>query len=172
MAERADETSELPPRRARRVLDLIALFKFVKATVLVASGGAALGLSSPRVEQWAEALLERLALRHGSESIGRIADHAISVLDTTAPHRLILAALGAFLYAAIFVVEGIGLIRARRWAEYLTVIVTGSFLPFEIVALVHHATAPRVATLAANVAVVVYLVWRLYEDRPRTLESA
>jgi uncharacterized membrane protein (DUF2068 family) len=98
--------------------------------------------------------------------IGRFAARALTALDAAPPRRLVLLAAAALVYAAVFVVEGVGLMRARRWAEYLTVIVTVSFLPLEILALTHRASPPRVITLAANVAVVAYLVWRLYEDRP------
>ena len=35
-------------------------------------------------------------------------------------------------YALVFAVEGVGLLMARRWAEWLTVIVTASFIPLEI----------------------------------------
>ena len=154
-----------PRRRSRRVLDLIAVFKFVKAATLIAGGLGALGLLNERLQRWTEAWLERLALGHGPRLIDALAARAIPALDRAGPHRLILLGVGAFLYAAVFLVEGTGLLRERRWAEYLTVGVTLSFLPFEIVALVHKESVPRIVTLALNVAVVVYLVWRLRADR-------
>ncbi len=64
----------------------------------------------------------------------------------------------AFLYAALFVVEGVGLWMARRWAEYLTIIATSSFVPFEVYELVRHVTWPRTVTLLINLLVVAYLV--------------
>ncbi len=69
-------------------------------------------------------------------------------------------------YALIFLVEGIGLVAVRRWAEWMTLIVTTSFIPLEIIKLARRPTAPGVVTLALNVAVVVYLTARRLRDRP------
>ena len=56
------------------------------------------------------------------------------------------------LYATVFLVEGIGLWRGKKWAEYLTIGVTASLLPVEVMALVHRVTLVRVATLVINTA--------------------
>lgn len=64
-------------------------------------------------------------------------------------------------YGLLFIVEGGGLLAARRWAEWLTVIATASFIPLEVWKLVRHATLPSFVTLALNIAVVVYLAFRL-----------
>jgi hypothetical protein len=58
-----------------------------------------------------------------------------------------------------------GLWLRRRWAEYLTVIVTGSFIPLEIYEIVEHFTVLRVVVLAVNVAIVIYLVLDLRRER-------
>ena len=153
------------PRRSRGVLDVIAAFKFVKAVTLVAAGLSAFGLLNPRLERWTEGWLERLALGHGPRLFQGLAARALPTLDGAGPRRLVLVGVGALLYAAVFVVEGVGLIRGRRWAEYLTVGVTISFLPFEVVALVHKLSPERLVTLALNVAVVAYLIWRVRSER-------
>ena len=152
------------PHRSRRILDLIAAFKFVKAATLVAAALAGFGLLNAGVQHWAEQWLERLALGTGPALVSRLAAHALPAIDGADPRRLVLVSLAALAYAAVFVVEGVGLIRERRWAEYLTIAVTLSFVPFEAVALVHKTSLPRSATLALNIMVVVYLVWRLRSD--------
>ena len=76
--------------------------------------------------------------------------------------RLVELALGSFLYASIFLVEAGGLWHQKRWAEYLTVFVTTSLLPFEILAVTHEQTIPRVLMLGLNLVVIIYLVWRLW----------
>ena len=43
----------------------------------------------------------------------------------------------------LFVVEGIGLLLHKRWAEYFTVITTGLLMPIEIYELVHRPTILR-----------------------------
>ena len=46
----------------------------------------------------------------------------------------------------------------RRWAEYLTFIVTTSLLPLEIYELANRATVFKAIAFVINVAVVVYLL--------------
>ena len=74
--------------------------------------------------------------------------------------------IGTFIYAALFLTEGTGLAFKKRWAEYFTIITTGSFLPLEIYELVRHATVAKGVALAVNIAVLVYLIWELRRYRP------
>ena len=68
--------------------------------------------------------------------------------------------LGAVLlaYGAVEGIEAVGLWYQRRWAEYLTFLVTASLLPLEIYEIVNRATVFKVLALLVNVAVVVYLL--------------
>jgi uncharacterized membrane protein (DUF2068 family) len=52
----------------------------------------------------------------------------------------------------------VGLWSARPWVEYLTIIATASFVPFEVYELSRHLTWPRGATLVFNLLVVAYLI--------------
>src|SRR5258706_7194534 len=150
---------------SRRVLRLIAAFKFVKAAVLVAGGIGALRLLSPdraaSVQDW----LEGLVLERGDHVAAAVAERALALLDLAGPNGLSKLAVGAFLFATLFVVEGVGLALARRWAEYLTVAVTTSFLPVEAVALWRRWTLPRAGTIVVNVAVVAYLLAQIWVRR-------
>lgn len=66
---------------------------------------------------------------------------------------------GALLaYALIEIVEGFGLWAAKRWAEYLTVVATAAFLPLEVYELTEKVSGVKIATLAINVAAVVYIL--------------
>jgi uncharacterized membrane protein (DUF2068 family) len=66
--------------------------------------------------------------------------------------------IGAFLYAILFAVEGVGLWFEKQWAEYLTVIATGSLLPLELYELYRRSTYSRGLTLLLNLAVLIYLI--------------
>ena len=66
-----------------------------------------------------------------------------------------------FVYAALMFAMGTGLLWEKRWAEYLTAIVTASFIPFEIYELVRHVRATTIIVLALNIASVIYLAWKL-----------
>lgn len=76
------------------------------------------------------------------------------------PHgTLIRFAIGAYLYAALEFVEGFGLLRRRRWAEYLTLVATIIPIPFlEIPELLAKFTAIRLGALLINIAIVIYLI--------------
>jgi uncharacterized membrane protein (DUF2068 family) len=145
-------------RRSRRILRLIAAFKLLKAAVLFAGGIGALKLLSPDRAASVQAWLEGLALDRVHHMAAAVAGRALAILDLAGPDEIHRLAAGAFLFAAVFAVEGVGLAFARRWAEYLTVAVTMSFLPLEAVGLWHRWTAARAGTAALNLAVVIYLL--------------
>ena len=68
-------------------------------------------------------------------------------------------AITAAVYCIIEGVEAVGLWRERRWAEYLTVVATAGFLPFEIHELLDRVSVLRITALVVNVAILVYLIW-------------
>jgi uncharacterized membrane protein (DUF2068 family) len=63
------------------------------------------------------------------------------------------------LYAIIEGIEAFGLWYQRRWAEYLTFVVTTSLLPLEVYELAHKLSPVKVLTLLINLAVVGYLLY-------------
>lgn len=74
-------------------------------------------------------------------------------------HTLMLIALGVLAYGLLECLEGFGLWIMRRWGEYVAVIGTSVFLPYEIYELVDKVSALRVGALLVNVAAVLWLVW-------------
>jgi uncharacterized membrane protein (DUF2068 family) len=62
-------------------------------------------------------------------------------------------------YAAVEGIEAFGLWYQRRWAEYLTFLVTASLLPLEAYELAHRVSVLKILTITINVAVVAYLLW-------------
>ncbi len=79
-------------------------------------------------------------------------------------------AVGAILYGLLEVTEAVGLIRRRRWAEYLVLVATVAFLPLEIDEMLRGPSVLKGLTLLVNIAIVVYLVWRkqLFLTRKRS----
>jgi uncharacterized membrane protein (DUF2068 family) len=150
---------------SRRVLRLIAAFKFLKAAVSVAGGIGALRLLSPDRSARTQTWLEQLVLERGHHLAARLAERALYVLDLAGPNAQGKVAVGAFLLATLFIVEGVGLALARRWAEYLTAAVMTSFLPVEAAALWHRWTLMRAGTIALNAAIVVYLLVQIRAGR-------
>ena len=62
-------------------------------------------------------------------------------------------------YALLEGVEAIGLWLGRRWAEYLTLVATVVFVPYEIYELTKSVTALKVVALVINLAIVAYLLF-------------
>ncbi|MBL1121032.1 DUF2127 domain-containing protein, partial [Streptomyces sp. 110] len=71
---------------------------------------------------------------------------------------LMIAAAALCAYAAIEIVEGVGLWMLKRWAEYLAVVATAAFLPLEVYELTERVSWLKVATLVLNVLAVVYIL--------------
>ena len=84
--------------------------------------------------------------------------HELDNLFTTSSSHLHRLAAVLLIYGAVEGIEAAGLWYQRRWAEYLTFLVTASLLPFEIYEIVQRTTAFKVAAFIVNVAVVVYLL--------------
>jgi len=70
-----------------------------------------------------------------------------------------LVAIGLVAYAALQLVEGIGLFLLKRWGEYVAAVGTSVFLPLEIHELTKRVTVIRVGALVVNLAAIAYLVW-------------
>jgi uncharacterized membrane protein (DUF2068 family) len=74
-------------------------------------------------------------------------------------------------YAGVFAVEGVGLWMQKRWAEWLTTIITASLMPLEAWEIILRPTIGKVLILLANAAVVAYLVWHV-RSKNRPLQPA
>ena len=140
-----------------RVLRLIALFKFCKAVLLVIVGLGALQLLDPDVAARAQRWVAALASSNDRSAV----QHVLAWVGGLSPRHLEALGVGAFLYALLFTIEGVGLWRGRRWAEYLTVVATLSLVPLELFELLRAVTPARVAALVVNLAVVAYLIGRM-----------
>src|SRR3954451_5625022 len=81
-------------------------------------------------------------------------ERAFSLQSSTL--RLVGAVLAA--YALVEGIEAVGLWYQRRWAEYLTFLVTTSLLPLEVYELSHRLSLIKIGTFLINLAVVAYLL--------------
>jgi uncharacterized membrane protein (DUF2068 family) len=151
--------------RGDRLVAVIGVFKLFKAALLVSIGvgalsGAAAEATQVHLVRWSGALPGHQMIRGAIE---RLAE-----LDRGSLRELAIVAL---CYAAVFVVEGVGLIAQKRWAEWMTVAVTASFVPFECYELARHPGAGKVAALVINVAIVAFLAWRRMQSRAARVSS-
>jgi uncharacterized membrane protein (DUF2068 family) len=144
-------------KKRNRWLELIAVYKLLQAALLVAVGVGALKLLHKDVADVLTNIAQGLRMNPEGRLVGFLLDKA-SLLDD---HRLRQISLFLFGYAGLGVLEGIGLMLEKVWAEYFTSIITASFLPFEIFELMHRITWFRITLLVVNLAVLAYLVSHL-----------
>ncbi len=139
------------------LLRLIALYKIVKVVLLllVAYGELRLRDASlvAKLLSWASARPYGLEHRMVSQLV-----EWFSGLSSSRAEALRLVTLG---YAAVFAIEGIGLWMQKRWAEWLTVVITASLVPFEVWEMFTRPTFGKLAILLGNVGIVAYLVWHV-----------
>jgi uncharacterized membrane protein (DUF2068 family) len=148
--------SQLAPRHRphNRWLLLIAAYKLIQSLLFTAIGIGALHLLHQDVGDLLAQLAEHLRFNPESRFVNFILDKA-SLLDDPLLRRI---GATAFCYAGVGIIEGIGLYLEKAWGEYLTLAITASFLPWEIIKVLHGVTWTRSGLLAANVLVFVYLL--------------
>jgi uncharacterized membrane protein (DUF2068 family) len=80
------------------------------------------------------------------------------------PHSIRLLAYANFFYATVFFIEGLGLYLKKHWAEYMVLVVTGSFLPIEGYLLYQKLEWWKFGLMVGNVLIIIYLIHRLLLD--------
>ena len=76
--------------------------------------------------------------------------------------KLNLLHIGTIIYAGLYLIEGVGLIYEKKWAEWIVVITTALFLPLEVYEIWRALTVPRCLLFQANLIMAAYLLWRLH----------
>src|ERR1700679_1658267 len=143
------------------VLRIIALYKLVKVLLLLALAYGEVRLHdaslAAKLLTWASARplgLERQVVTQLLTWFSGISASGIHTL------RLV-----TLCYAAVFAVEGIGLWMRKRWAEWMTTIITASLIPFELWELFYRPNVGKVLVLLANSPIVVVLAWHVFPKR-------
>src|SRR5438270_10450610 len=141
----------------------IAIFKFVKGAVLLALTCGALTLFHKDVAAQVEHWVDQLRIDPDNRYIGALLIK-LQLVHTKELKELSALAAG---YSALFLTEGTGLLFRQRWAEWLTIVATTSFIPLEVYELVKEFTALRLLLLIGNCAIVVFLVYRVRQKHSK-----
>jgi uncharacterized membrane protein (DUF2068 family) len=162
-------TTEIKPRtKHNKWIVLIASYKTLQAILFALIGLGARHMLHKDVGDELAALADHLRFNPESRLVNIILDRA-SLLNDPILRRI---GILAFAYSAVSYVEGIGLYFEKVWAEYLTLIITASFLPLEIIEIFKRQTWFRFSLLAVNLLVFIYLLQLLaIRDRERTREK-
>jgi uncharacterized membrane protein (DUF2068 family) len=160
----------------RGFIKVIIAERFIKGTALFVGGIVLLVVrSGSSLDTLVTKVQEQLIFNpHGGSLWGRVIDGLIVKFGSLSDAKQAAIAIGAMLYGILEGVEGFGLMRRKRWAEYLVLVATVVFLPLEVDELIRRATIFKAGVLIFNVAIVVYLVRskRLFLERPPAESTA
>jgi uncharacterized membrane protein (DUF2068 family) len=154
LATRARTRSKRSHDRAGLVL--IGVVHGVKSAALLAVACGLFALASTDVPAVAERIVVWANLDRDSAVVRQLLEKATGLT----PGLLQAMGGGAIAGAILYGVECYGLLRARVWAEWLTIVATSSFIPFEVVEVIRRTDLTRAAALVLNVGIVAYLVVR------------
>ena len=154
-------------RKGTGVLLAIGLFKLVKAAALIALAAASISASKKDLP----ALLDKWIANLGLDPENRIVQSVLDSLSVLDERKMIWFGVAAIAYAGLFLVEGVGLVLRKSWAEWFTSIITGSFIPIEVYEVVHKASPVKFAVLLLNVAILIYLIYRIRKERKQKVDA-
>jgi uncharacterized membrane protein (DUF2068 family) len=154
--ETIDSTAKITIRKPRhnRWLILIAAFKLGQALLFIAIGVGALRLVHKDLGDMLLRLANHMRFNPESRFVNFVLDRASIVTD----NLLRRFSFALFAYAAVGLTEGIGLYFEKAWAEYMTLLITASFLPWEIFEVFRRITLMRSSLLVVNFMVLLYLL--------------
>src|SRR5215212_4698611 len=116
---------------------LIAIFKWLNTVVLCAVAFGLLKLQHQDVGDVAGDFLRSLRVDPDNKMLASI----LTKLSLINDPKLQALSAASFGYSALFAIEGTGLFFEKRWAEYLTIIATASFIPLEVYELIQKVNA-------------------------------
>lgn len=140
---------------------LIGIGKILKTTTLTVLGTLALLLVHHDVVETIRHWVAVLGIAPG----GHLVREALAGAGVLNDHLLREIGVVLYLYAALFAVEGAGLLLRRSWGEWVSIIITGSFVPIELYECVRHPHVGRILGMFLNIAAVLYLVHRVRQRR-------
>ena len=140
-----------------RGLLLVGLFKLSKAIFFGVVGFGALHMVHRDFGGFVQHITEALKLDADGHFVRFLLDKA----DLIDNHQLRKYSAFALMYSCVCIVEGVGLVLERTWAEYFTLILTIGAMPFEMYEIWRKPSYYSLGLLLANVVILVYLVWFL-----------
>jgi uncharacterized membrane protein (DUF2068 family) len=143
------------------LLPVLAVERVLRAVLLIGVGLILLTHAHADWVDLARGFIGRVGLDPSHNETGRLISH----LAGLGPRRAQRDGVIAIGYGVLEAVEGYGLLRHRRWAEYLTVVATALLVIPEVQELLKHPTGLKIGALLLNIVIVVYLIIRLVRRR-------
>lgn len=146
-------------------LKLLAIYYLIQGLLLIAVGVGGLILVDQNqllvIKEW----LQVIRLDPENRFIHWL---LIAILPVT-KEMLEASSIGFFVYGGLAFVQGGGLWFSKPWASYLSVVVVGSFIPWQLYTLFHEVTTLKLLSLSINIVIVGYLFMSV--SRARSVEK-
>ncbi len=163
----SSSNAKAPATRKPGILTLIGISKLFEALLLliVATGALRLlhGDTGETIHKW----IRDLHMDPDGRYLRRMIGQLLSVNEKTLRELSVVL----YIYFALHFTEGVGLLLHKRWAEYFTVISTSLLVPLEVYELCHKFSGTKLIVLILNLAVVAYLIHRLWAGRKEAAEN-
>jgi uncharacterized membrane protein (DUF2068 family) len=145
------------------ILRFFALERFIRGLVVVVAAYGVWRFAQARASIQQVFDKEIPLLRPIAHQVGWDLDHSkiiesIRHLFELKSSTLTWVAVALLGYAAIEIIEAVGLWLLKRWGEYFAVIATSLGLPLEIYELIERITPVRIGALIINLGLVAYIV--------------
>jgi uncharacterized membrane protein (DUF2068 family) len=148
-------------RASRAGLRVVASFEAFKGLLVLLLLVLLIAVHN-RIEDYAEDLLYHLHIDFDREFAQGFLKAASRINDS----RLWTIGAAATLYAIVRFIEAWGLWNRRVWAEWFALLSGALYLPWEMLKVVERVTWDRVAILATNIVIVLYMLFiRIRESR-------
>lgn len=148
-------------------LFLIGLFKLAKAIFFL---GVSLG-SLHFIHHSLSSTVDRIFRELHFDPESHVVDLIMDKVGQVTHHKLRLISMGTSLYAALCTAEAYGLLRRKVWAEFVTLWLSVSFVPWELYEMTRRPTTWHLSILLANLVIVAYLLWLLRRKKAKQRQA-
>ncbi len=164
-----DRLRRLKELKKEKFLKFIILYKMLAGLSQFMLALWVLSFIDDDIGEWANDLALKLGLDTEASHIMYLVDKAGEVSDTA----VVGVAAMLFMFTMIAFIEAWGLHLRRRWAEWLTVGVTASFIPLELYDAITRMSKGMVIILIINCSIVYYLARHkeLFSNKPHIVND-
>lgn len=140
-------------KKEEAFLKIIIIEKFTLGILAILLSFSVISLINKDMEVFANQIVDYFNL----DMDNRYIEAVIRRIGMIGNGTIIGVSIGMVSYASLNLAMAYGLHRRKRWAEWLTVIATALFIPFEIYEIIQEQTLVRIGILILNAAIVWYL---------------
>jgi uncharacterized membrane protein (DUF2068 family) len=140
-------------------LRTVATLEGVKGLLAIAVAVLLFSLAHKDLYEVADHLTDALHI----DPDGRLSNLLFTAADRATEKGLWIFTLGVVAYAAVRFTEAYGLWHARDWAEWFALLSGALYLPWEILAIIHHSDWLRWGILIVNIFIVLYMAELRFE---------